>query len=51
MSTVDSVGPRTPPLVKGKAKSSSPSKYSSLPAFLSTVTFDDLASYLDFSAT
>lgn len=56
VSTVDSIGPRTPPLVKGKVESSSPSKSSSLPACLSTgclwlSTYDDLASFLDFSAT
>jgi len=56
VSTVNSVGPRTPPLVKGKAKPSSPSKSSGLPACLSTSRlwlsmYDDLASFLDFSAT
>ena len=56
VSTVDSVGPRTPPLAKGKAEPSSPSKSSGLPACLSTgrlwlSMYDDLASFLDFSAT
>ena len=56
VSTVDSVGPRTPPLVKEKAEASSPSKSSGLPACLSTgglwlSMYDDLASFLDFSAT
>ena len=54
-STVDSVGPRTPPLTKGKAEPSSPSKSSGLPACLSTGRLwlsmhDNLASFLDFSA-
>ena len=56
VSTVDSVGPRTPPLVKGKIAPSSPSKSSGLPVCLSTgrlwlSMYDDLASFLDFSAT
>jgi hypothetical protein len=56
VSTVDSVGPRTPPLVKGKVELSSPSKSSGVPACLSTgrswlSMHDDMASFLDFSAT
>ncbi|KIM38277.1 hypothetical protein M413DRAFT_30389 [Hebeloma cylindrosporum] len=56
VSTVDSIGPRTPPLVKAKSESNSPSKSSGLPACLSTgrlwlSMYDDMASFLDFSAT
>ena len=56
VSTVDSVGLRTPPIVKGKAEPGSPSKSSSLPAYLSTSRlwlsmYEDLASLMDFSAT
>jgi len=46
----------TPPIVKGKAEPGSPSKSSSLPAYLSNSRlwlsmYEDLASLMDFSAT